>query len=119
MSNAPDPSTVAFVIAFCVKHLTQYGLSRIILFGSRAKGTATLKSDHDFMAIVRDDSPRELSTGGSMHDALYQALCKEQRFLKLGNIDLVISTQGYFASAAQSQGTFAHAANTYGKNIWP
>lgn len=53
----PNPCVVDAVIQFCRGHYASYGLERLYLIGSRAKGTARENSDHDFVLVLADATP--------------------------------------------------------------
>lgn len=79
--------------------------SRVMLFGSYAKGTAGNHSDVDFMVV-------EPQVNGWLRetDRLYRAV----RPLRLP-IDLIVTTEALFQHKKDSEGTVYHEAYRYGK----
>lgn len=109
-----DEKTLQFVSEFCAQHLKAYGLKKLYLIGSRAYGTARKGSDHDFIAVVGENSPDEISNGREMHIRIFSALDSRRKEAGLGAIDLLIARQSYFRSQETIEGTFANAAVTKG-----
>ena len=105
-----DKKTVDFVIDFCKRNLSEYGLHRIYLFGSRVSGTPRLDSDHDFYAIVADSAPDAVRTSGVIHDRVYRKLLFEARVAGLGSIDLMISRNSGFNEQSVIANTHANSA---------
>lgn len=105
-----DKATVEFVVNFCGANLSNYGLRRIYLFGSRASGTPRPTSDHDFYAVVADSAPDGVRTGGTIHDRLYRQLLSESRKAGFGNIDLMISRESGFIEQSAIADTHANSA---------
>jgi predicted nucleotidyltransferase len=68
-ANVPLPDSP--VLAEIVRRLVDlYRPERIYLFGSAARGDAGPDSDYDFMVVVRDGTPRELSETKTVFKAL-------------------------------------------------
>lgn len=109
-----DKRTVDFVIDFCKKNLSDYGLHRIYLFGSRASGAPRPNSDHDFYAIVADSAPDAVRTSGVIHDRVYRKLLSEARVAGLGSIDLMISRDSGFNEQSAVANTHANSAVNIG-----
>ncbi len=64
------PSVDSPVLAEIVRRLVEvYRPERIYLFGSAARGEATVDSDYDLMVIVPDDTPPELRRGVRAYEA--------------------------------------------------
>jgi predicted nucleotidyltransferase len=58
-----DDKTVELTHQYCVQRLGQHGYIRLILIGSRARGTDKPTSDHDFVAVVSDEAPGDVLDG--------------------------------------------------------
>ena len=114
MTPNADPAIVKFVLAFCRQNLKNYGVNAIYLFGSRARGTQRPNSDHDFLVVVSDNAPPEITTGGTLHSAIFDQLNTARYRAGLGEIDLVILRASFFAARRNEPGTFANAAATEG-----
>lgn len=56
----PNPCVVDAVVQICREHYAPFGLERLYLIGSRAKGTARESSDHDFVLVLADSAPDEV-----------------------------------------------------------
>jgi len=66
------PSVDSPVLADMVRRLVEvYHPERIYLFGSAARGEATVDSDYDLMVIVPDHSPSEARDSGRAYEALW------------------------------------------------
>ena len=105
-----DKRTVDFVIDFCKRNLSDYGLHRIYLFGSRASGTPRPNSDHDFYAIVANSAPDGVCTSGVIHDLVYRQLLSEARAAGVGSIDLMISRDSGFNEQSAISNIHANSA---------
>ncbi|HEY9869511.1 MAG TPA: nucleotidyltransferase domain-containing protein [Candidatus Obscuribacterales bacterium] len=64
-----------------------YHPERIYLFGSRARGSARLESDYDFLVVVSNNSPDELKSAGKAYEALWGVTVP---------VDVVVWTQEEF-----------------------
>lgn len=117
MPPLADPTTVTFVKNFCQAHLVKYGLSALYLIGSRANGNPRPNSDHDFLAVVSDSAPPEITTGDTLHTKIFNQLNSERTRAGLQGIDLVIQRSSHHATSSQSPGTFANAAATKGMSL--
>ena len=111
MSSTPlaDDATLQVGIDFCVRELTQYGLVSVYLIGSRAGGTPRPKSDHDLLAVVSSSAPREIGTGQSLGNQLFEDLCREVRGAGVGPIDLLIQREDHYLKTVSDKGSFANA----------
>ncbi len=66
------PSVDSPVLAEIVRRLVEvYQPERIYLFGSAARGEATVDSDYDLMVIVPDDTPPEMCDTKRAYAALW------------------------------------------------
>jgi predicted nucleotidyltransferase len=81
--------------------------SRVVLFGSYAKGTAGSQSDVDFMVV-------EPQVKGWLRetDRLYRAV----RALRLP-IDLIVTTETLFQDKKESEGTVYHEVYRHGREF--
>ena len=79
--------------------------SRVVLFGSYARGTASSHSDIDFM-VIEPEVPAWLRET----DRLYRAV----RPLRLP-VDLIVTTEAIFQHKKDSEGTVYHEAYRHGK----
>jgi predicted nucleotidyltransferase len=117
-----NPQTVRFLVNFCLQHLQQYGLLSIHLIGSRARGSYRPNSDHDFIAVIDNNAPSEVETGGTTWIQIYNFLDNARRQKGLDGIDLFVKHEASFIAASQNS-TFspnpAHDAATYGIQVYP
>ena len=66
------PSVDSPVLAEIVRRLVEvYHPERVYLFGSAARGEATVDSDYDLMVIVPNDTPPEMRDSGRAYQALW------------------------------------------------
>lgn len=112
-----DPLILQFVAMYCQKYLANYGFSKLFLIGSRAYGTPRPNSDHDFIAVVSDTAPSEISTGGSLHTTIFSHIESTRRTAGLGAIDLLIARDSHFKAQAICPGSFAYSAVTKGYQV--
>ena len=78
---------------------------RVILFGSRARGSARDDSDHDLLVIVDDDIASEKLHWRSLHEA-------RKRYRK--SVDIVAFRQSTYDDQAGIVGTLAHMVDADG-----
>lgn len=90
------------------------------LIGSHATGANTNTSDYDFIAVVSDDCPAELSTQGSMWRDFYDRLNNQRRKIGLKEIDIFLKHESSFIeSGTRNDCPFnpARDAVTYGVKL--
>jgi predicted nucleotidyltransferase len=85
--------------------------SRIILFGSHARGDAGPDSDLDVLVVMPDGTPR-LRTG----QAIYQVLSKLRG--RTRGVDVVVTTETAFTNGAADPGTVISAAHREGRLLY-
>lgn len=121
LANFPNVQidVVRYSRNFCLTHLQEYGLEELYVFGSRTYGAPRDSSDHDFFAVVSDNAPFEINTGGTIHSKLHGTLDRELREARLGKADLLIARRKHFAAELKKVDSFATAAHTKGVKIYP
>ena len=86
-----DERTVELTHQYCLRRLGPCGYKRLILIGSRAKGTARPTSDHDFVAVVGDKAPEDVLAGRNTR--LLFEFEQYRASYGLSKIDLLVSTE--------------------------
>ncbi|MGJ4748440.1 nucleotidyltransferase domain-containing protein [Leptospira sp. SA-E8] len=111
-----DERTVEFTHQFCLTYLASVGYRRLVLIGSRARGTARPSSDYDFVAVVSDDAPEEILSGRN-HRLLHQ-FEKHRDREGLSKIDLLVATESRVAETDPTPDEFIpYACQSYGKVV--
>lgn len=86
----------------------EFGLSKLILFGSRAKNEGSKDSDYDLVAVVQKSSvprfDREISARVALKDVP-------------AAIDIFVFTESEFIEAKQNLGSVAEIASSEGREI--
>jgi predicted nucleotidyltransferase len=90
--NAVVPQTLIDAI------VRTYAPQRVVLFGSRARGTATEDSDLDLLVVLDDDVPGETLSWRRRHEA---------RGSYSGPVDIIPCRQGVLTERARVAGSFA------------
>ncbi|HHW01816.1 MAG TPA: nucleotidyltransferase domain-containing protein [Thermoanaerobacterales bacterium] len=80
--------------------------TRIILFGSQAKGIAKLSSDIDLCVIINTDNKRSLLA------EIYSEIDSRKPF------DVIVYTPGEWEKFKNREGTFAHLINEKGVTLY-
>jgi predicted nucleotidyltransferase len=76
---------------FCLERLESSGYHRLVLVGSRARGTHRPDSDHDFVAVVDDDAPTDVLIG--RNELLLDDFRQYYKSHGIAKIDLLISNK--------------------------
>jgi len=74
MSTTIDPATRGAANAFWDKLSQHFEVSRVFLFGSRARNTHTDESDADIAIILRGEVGKFIETKFAMDDLAYEVL---------------------------------------------
>jgi predicted nucleotidyltransferase len=90
-----DERSVELTHQYCVRTLGRHGYSRLILIGSRARGSARPTSDHDFVAVVGNEASSDVLAGRNMCLLLDFAGYVSDN--GLGKIDLLVATESRVA----------------------
>jgi uncharacterized protein len=88
--SVPEPLIRSIVEAYAPR--------RIVLFGSRARGTAGPESDIDLVVVLDDDAPAEMLSWRRRHQA---------RKGFAGAVDILPCREGTLAERARAVGSFA------------
>lgn len=86
-----DENTVELTHQFCIERLGPSGYKRLLLIGSRARGTARPTSDHDFVAVVGDDAPEDVLAGRNVRLMFEFEQYRDRQGLP--KIDLLVATE--------------------------
>jgi predicted nucleotidyltransferase len=86
--------------------VSQYSPSKVILFGSQAKGTATNKSDIDICIVKSTDKKRELLTD------MYLNIDSDKPF------DLLLYTEDEWNDCINDPTSFAYLVNQKGTILY-
>jgi predicted nucleotidyltransferase len=78
--------------------LKVYTPKRVVLFGSRARGSGTADSDFDLVVVLDDDAPAETLSWRRRHEA---------RKGFIGSVDIIPCREGVLKSRARAIGSFA------------
>lgn len=73
-ADAVDPSTLQAVRAFMAGVMDQYPARQVILFGSRARGTAHDESDADVAVLLTGEKGPFINTKLALDDIAYEVL---------------------------------------------
>jgi predicted nucleotidyltransferase len=114
-----DPELVQYFIDFLKGELRDYGLLEIYLVGSRAKGTNSATSDHDFLAILSDTAPQGILTGRALNEEFIFKLIKKSKIWKRGPVDALLYRKSDFENDSKLTGTFASRLKAERIRVWP
>jgi len=93
-----------------IRPLFPFGIVRVVLFGSRAKGTAKPGSDYDFLIVVRKKEP-------GMIDKLYDAVT--DFLIEYGvDVSLKIYKDADFRKMTSLPTPFMERIMKTGKELW-
>lgn len=112
-----DSKTIVFVSDFCYRSLCEYGYCALYFFGSRAVGKHRPNSDHDFLAVVSDEAPPEITSGCSLGLKIFEKLETERTREGLGQIDFLTMRANSFFADSNKPGSFAYSA-AKGIKLW-
>jgi predicted nucleotidyltransferase len=84
---------------------------RLILFGSRSKGTAVKESDWDFLAVI--DKKLDFHAQNLIRTQIRRRLAK-----KLVSVDIIIRSEDAYAQDREDIGSIAYYAVREGTSLW-
>lgn len=88
----------------------QFHPAKVILFGSRARGTATEDSDADFLVLTQTNPGRE-------RRQLWLAMERSMRGIGIAT-DIVVMTPEEYEAARDDSTSFAYPASREGKVLY-
>ena len=110
-----DKKTIELTHQFCCQTRMQYGYQQLYLIGSRARGDYKPTSDHDFVAVLDDDVPREILSCTKLQFD-FAAFTHENG---LGKVDLLFATKSRVAMLNPTpDDLIPYSCQRDGKQMW-
>ncbi|MBZ0201503.1 MAG: nucleotidyltransferase domain-containing protein [Ignavibacteria bacterium] len=91
-------------------NLKGYGLEKIILFGSRARGDGDADSDYDILAIIKEE------LDWTLRENICSKIRKDMAKLDI-NVDILVRSEKYIGEARFEEGNVIHEAIEEGTEI--